>query len=96
MSFQRNKDDDELIKLIELEEKNIQDGTIVKAKITLKEAHSFDKELELLYYTTNLQINFFQDVQHFNPFLTFQSRCLEQRTVFFEGTRNCQMFHSCK
>ena len=59
LSFEQNSDDDdELSKLIELEEENIQDDRIVKAKIALKEAHSFlDKEVD---YFTPLTFNFFQ------------------------------------
>ena len=72
-SFEQNSDDDyELSKLIDLEEENIQDDKIVKAKIALKEAHSFfGQRSRLLYYTTNIQL--LQKVQHFNSFLTFRS-----------------------
>ena len=53
LSFEQNSDDgDELSKLIEFEEENIQGNRIVTAKIALKEAHSFwtKKSITLLHY----------------------------------------------
>lgn len=82
LSFEQNNDSDD--QLIDRSEANIQDERIVKAKIDLKEAHSFlDKDVD--YFITPQTFNFYKRFNISTHFLHYDPDVWNKDVDFLKG-----------